>query len=265
MRPYPTLAFLASTRQSAGLVRKHITAITTRGGRPISEARQQALETGPRLSEPLFWEARDLSRILLLPGIMPLVSHVALCECAALFGPSQVDDVAFLKSGALDNLPLGVACRIALQFGLDDPIQLEQPALHVELWSSLGANERGADPGQCPWCLARTYDDTGLLGEPHLPTCLPHNLWGARSRAPYLISSIPEPATPRPRGVARTASESLKRLRQERHMTQAQLASASELHSNYYSRLERGDVPLTETNAGKIAHALGCRTEELFR
>lgn len=57
----------------------------------------------------------------------------------------------------------------------------------------------------------------------------------------------------------------IKRLREERGMTQEELSSRARVSRAIISRLENGkDVVTTTETLKKIASALGCRVEEIF-
>lgn len=249
------LTHLKSIRVACGIGRKHVEAITAAAGRIIPTQRQDELENGPKRAEPWYDEAVDLSRILLLPGIMPMITPAHISSCTILFGQPLATDIDFLRAGI--RLPLSMACRITVELGLDDPIELEQHPRFQQIWSTIERNERSAGVDECPWCL-------GYAGL-HLPTCLPENLWASREVAPYLTANMPrpQPASKRTRGTARKAG-GLKALRVAKGITQIKLANDIDMNANYYSRIERGDLALTTKNAEKIAQLLGCPVDALY-
>jgi transcriptional regulator with XRE-family HTH domain len=64
---------------------------------------------------------------------------------------------------------------------------------------------------------------------------------------------------------ARWFGSTIRRLRQERRLTQAQLAEASDLSSTYLGIIERGENVPTLTVILQIAAGLGLHPMELFR
>jgi len=246
---------LSNIRVKSGLTRRNIESITTAAGRPITIDRQRELETGPIRAEPWFDEAADLSRILLLPGILPLLDEQGSASGNLTLydlGTPFPDEVDLFKRGV--RLPLSMACRLAVKFGLDDPIHLERHPLHVQIWSTLEQGERLGGPPICPWCL-------GEGG--HLPTCLPDNLWSPLSTEPYATATAPRPLRPGTKGTGRLAF-GLKRHRKATGITQDKLAGDVGMHPNYLARIEQLRNNLTEAHAITIARILGCTVEDLF-
>lgn len=266
-----SLPALSAIRVRAGLTKHNIVDITAAANRPISMVRLRELENGPIRSEPWLDEAIDLARILLLPGIVPMMwdrdQSLSRFEAKTLgdltlfdLGREQPDEVDLLKRGV--RLPLSMACRLAARFGLPDPIYLEQLPVHQQIWSVVEAGERTGGPLMCPWCLGTPVAGAGTPIE-HLPTCLPANVWGGRSTAPYATAGMPKPLRPGSKGSARLAWGLASR-RKAKGITQGQLASDVGLHPGYISRIEQARHPLTEAHATNMARLLGCSVEDLF-
>ena len=57
----------------------------------------------------------------------------------------------------------------------------------------------------------------------------------------------------------------LRRKRQDRHMTQEELAERAGLSARYVGAIERGDVSASVTVLGQIAEALGVEPGDLLR
>jgi len=258
---------LSAIRAKSGLTKRNIADLTAAANRkhgPITIDRLRELENGPIRAEPWLDEATDLARILLLPGVVSMMwDEKAGVDAQAQItsgdltrfdlGHEMPDEVDMLLRGV--RLPLSMACRLAVRFGLTDPTQLEQLPIHQQIWATLEANERGAAPGECPWCRAP--------GGQHLPTCLPANIWSTRSTAPYATTTAPQPAKPGGRGLARMA-KGLKAARKATQLTQAQVASSIGMHPNYLARIEQLKHPLSDAHAINIARILGCTVEDLF-
>lgn len=259
---------LSAIRAKSGLTKRNIFDITTAAHRkhgPITIERLRELENGPIRAEPWLDEAVDLARILLLPGVVSMMWHgkagidthsrITSGDLTHFdLGHEMPDEVDLLLAGV--RLPLSMACRLAVRFGLDDPIHLEQLPVHQQIWATLERNERGAGLGECPWCRS-------AQGAPHLPTCLPANIWSARSTAPYATATAPQPAKPGGRGLARMA-KGLKDARKASRLTQAQVASSVGVHPNYLARIEQLKHPLSDAHAINIARILGCSVKDLF-
>jgi len=265
--PSVRLHTLRRIRLNSNLSDQNIVDIMTSSGRHpgFTKQRLKNLSTGRTKSEPWYDEARDLSRLLLLDGILPLMSDMDLpagepypSGTLTTFNIVPCDDatLSLLRNGA--RLTLGVACSIAAHFGLDDPIELEQHPRLVELWAALGSGERDGS-ARCPWCLQRAG-----AGAAHLPTCVGDNLLGERVHAPWRAAHAPKPARAsgkRESGVAR----GLKAMREAAKLTQPELARRAGIpHMTYISKLETGTLPLTDKKANQIAAALRCRVEDLY-
>lgn len=253
-----TLVCLRDHRRLADLTSRNIEAITSAANvrdprNPvITVERLRQLENLPR-HEPTYAEARTLARLLLLPGIAPLLSIGGIHAMTSVFGePDPFDFGHFTTS---DNVPLSIACRLAVSLGLDDPIELDILPIHTQLWATISQNERAAGPGECPWCRGS--------GGQHLPTCLPEAIWSPRNSSPYGTAAFPRPARPRTRGDSHMAF-GLKVLRAAKCVTQSQLASDVKINANYLSRIERLESKLTQGNAEKIAARLGVPVERIF-
>src|SRR5262245_27771200 len=100
-----------------GLTKEHVAAITAAAGRPITIERLKQLENGPVRAEPWFDEACDLARILLLPGITPMMWDpiVAVGRSNSIMsgdltqfvlGPSEPNEVELLRRGV--RMPLSM-------------------------------------------------------------------------------------------------------------------------------------------------------------
>lgn len=239
-----TLDNLKPTRLSKGFKRSHLADLVS-----LDEERLRDLEL--RKSEPWFDEACILARTLCIDGILPLIASDDL-TLSVLEAPRETD-LATWRSGARPSLLL--ACRIARLFGLADPYELSVTPLQRQLWEVMQANERHPEaPGWCPWCAADIFG-----GDPHLPTCLPNNLY-----TPHAETVAGEQALPAPPRVRRRSQRShgmpaygLKALREEREMFQKDAARLAGIHPNYYARIERSVVPLTVEVADALAEAWG--------
>lgn len=253
-----TLPLLSKMRLAAGLAPKHVVTISetkrTRDPRVgvITIDRLKELENLPR-HEPTYAEARDLARILLLPGIVPLITPMPLFTMSHVLGPLRPDDIYYWRMS--EDVPLSVACRITIALGLDDPLELEHMPVHTQLWATIEANERGAAPGVCPWCLGADGD--------HLPTCLPNVVWAPQSTHPYITATFPQTGRPSKRGDSRIAN-GLKACRARKGITARKLANDVKVHPNTISRIEQHDIPLTRRLAEKIAPLLGVTVDALY-
>lgn len=223
----------------------------------IPKARIQKLSNHTEMEEPWLDEAYLLHRVLCTPGIVPLMSGSGkLSECS--MGVFFASDVDAFRAGR--RLPLSVACRLAVRFGLDDPAELVARALHIQIWDVVSSNERGAEPGQCPWCLADVY-----AGATHDEMCLPNNLWGPRDVGDARDLMFPlRPSAKSHRKMPGARGAGLKPLRERLVMTQEQFAKMCGINKNTFSRMERGDLTLTLRNAEKIAAAFGVTVESLY-
>lgn len=226
----------------------------------ITPARLRQIVNATRQEEPWFDEAVVISRCLGLGGIVPLITSGDLTHC-----PTGIDlgaDVEMFRSGT--RMPLSMAVRLSLRFGLTDPAGLVVTTLHQQIWEALESGERTSTPGVCPWCRAVAP----AAGErvPHLPTCLPDNLWGPRNRALGLDESfIPRPLTDNTsrRGISRRA-HGVKALRTKLMKTQEQFGAAAGIGTNYIAQIERGNIPLTIAKAERIAAAYRVSIESLY-
>lgn len=246
-----TLDNLATIRHSKELRRQMLAVMTG-----IDVQRLRDFETGRDRTEPWYDEALKLAQAL-DTTILDLITSGSLT--ASAFGPAMPGDVDLFRAGV--RLPLSLACRVALKLGLEQPEMLQQHRIYQQIWSVIASNERGAEPGQCPWCLA-----TIAAGDPHRPTCLPHNLMGLRR--PDLvatpIATLPKPEKAGMRGTSGIAY-SLAALRKQNGLTQRQLADAVGINPSYLARIERCEVPLTKVNATRMALLWGCDVLDLYR
>jgi transcriptional regulator with XRE-family HTH domain len=242
-----TLSNLRPVRVEKGLTRPQLATLTD-----IDPQRLKSLEL--RTAEPWFDEAVVLSRILRTP-ISTLITSGSLTSSD--YGPAHERDTALWRTGA--RSPLSLACRVAEAFGLDDPAELTQGALARQVWEIIGANDRHPEyAGVCPWCAA----DVGL-GERHLETCLPNNLWGSALPGEDDVPAALKPAVKqaRTKGIA---AHNLKTHRDKAHMIQKEVADLLGINPNYYARIERGDVPLTTAHADKLAAHYGVDRAALY-
>lgn len=253
-----TLVLLRDHRRQADLTSRNIETIT--GAANIANPRSpvitvdrlKQLENLPR-HEPTYAEARLLTRILGLSTITSLMTVGTLHTMTNAFGTDDPSDLDWFRMSA--DVPLSIACRLTVHLGLDDPLELDSLPIHAQLWDILASGERGSTPGICPWCL--NPSDT------HRPTCLPQALWSPRSVAPYSTALFPRPARPRTRGDSHLAY-GLKVVRAARGVTQQSLASEIGRNANYFSRIERLELKLTQANAEKIALKLNVPVERIF-
>lgn len=233
-----TLDTLKPHRLAAKLTRFYLAHLTG-----IDEARIRELEL--RTAEPWLDEALKLHRILGTTGIMPLITSDNLTTPSDLDAPLPYDEHAWRHG---ERAPLSLAVRITARYGLDDPAQLVVSALHQQMWAIMSATERFNDAGGwCPWCAAAISG-----GEPHLPTCLPNNLFTPHTCGDQKIEHILRP----PRGPGRKAGMRAKGLRAPRvaaGMTQQQVADHLGMSANHYARMERGELPLSIDKADSLA------------
>lgn len=230
-----TLNLLRNTRTSRDLKRPHLEAITG-----IDASRLRTLEL--RLAEPWFDEAVLLSYALGTHGIVPLLTSGSLTDCD--LGEPTESDLPVWRSGA--RAPLSLACRMAVAFGLSDPRTLSVDPVARQVWEIVAANDRHPEhAGICPWCIADV-----AMGEEHLATCLPHNLYGPRDVAHEGAVLLPSRKHERTKGIP---ARGLKAQRLAHNMIQKEVAEVLDIHVNYYARLERADVPLTVEHADKLA------------
>lgn len=59
-------------------------------------------------------------------------------------------------------------------------------------------------------------------------------------------------------------AERLKTLRTEKNMTQSEVAEKADINTNYYAKVERGDVTASIPMLEKIATAIGADISEIF-
>lgn len=224
-----------------------------------------------RKSEPYFHEAVLIARALCVDGLLPLITLGKLTDCdmdgrpSCDLGVPLPSDMAMLRGGI--PMPLSLACRITVQLGLSDPVELAQPRPETmqQIWSIVASGERlwgiGGQAG-CPWCR-----EPVSAGAAHLPTCLPHNLYGARGRhlvAPGIITAPPLPMRP---GKGRRASDfarNLRTLRERSGESAKDLSYRVGMLATYYSRIERLRLPLTLDKAKPLAGALGVEIALLY-
>lgn len=210
----------------------------------ISHQRIKGLANKTTQDEPWLSEAYIIHRALGTHGILPLMSKLPLAQ-SPMDIPFDSDLRIFRNS---KDVSLSLACRIAVRFGLDDPAQLVVDPLHRTMWEIMERSERSSDQGFCPWCRAH-------ISDPHLDTCLPHNLWGPRVHGVLTPALAP---VPRRSGVRKTSSGrafGMKRVRTALGMTQQQLGAPANINNNTIAKIERGDDPLTRKMAERLTHA----------
>ena len=266
MLPAVVLRNLATIRVRTGIKDRDVVSIMKASGRHdgFTLERYRKLALGSRKSEPWYDEARDLSRILLLDGILPLVSDFDVMPgepypsgtlTSFNIGEHTGLDLVMLRVKA--RMPLTVAMRLAARFGLNDPIELEQTPHLVQLWDTLASGERGGD-AQCPWC--REHTGTGAA---HLPTCLGENLLGARTEVAHSTAGFPQPARASGKR-ASGAGRGVAHMRKLSRLTQVELGDRAGINSVYLSKIESGAVSLTEDKARALVRVLGCSMQALY-
>jgi transcriptional regulator with XRE-family HTH domain len=242
-----TLSNLRLTRVAKRLTRHQLAHLSD-----ISNQRLRELELRDR--EPWFDEALTLSQILrtTLPALIASES-LTLCD----LGPSLPTDTAIWRSGARCSLSL--ACRVARAFGLDDPAFLTCTDLTRQVWEVIGANDRHPEHGGlCPWCIADI-----AMGEPHLATCLPANLWGPHVQPDTpLIAAAPAVRPVKAKGIP---ALNLRVHRVNAGRIQKEISDVLGINVNYYARLERGDGPLSPAHAATLAAYYGVDRALLYR
>ena len=210
------------------------------------------------MEEPWLDEAVMLSRVLRVDGVLPLIGPdpIALTPMGVAFD----HDLASFWSGERMSLSLGL--RVALKFALNDPIHLQRIAVgHYhpsggsdparQIWSEVASNARGAEPGMCPWCLSDIY-----AGAEHLPTCLPHNLWGTRNKPRLSPLLAPIPSRKHARRARAGRALGLKHVRDTiAFQSQEQMATNLGVSRNHFALIEQGNRSLTQELAEKIAAA----------
>lgn len=241
-----TLANLRQTRKTLTLYRRHLSAITG-----IDEARIRIIDRGE--SEPWYDEALILSRAMCTDGILPLITSGSLTLSTLDLDPLSKNDLRAWRAGV--RATLSQACRLALHYGLTDPADLQPSAMARQIWEVLETSERLPSTDEygvvyiCPWCAVDRYPtDAGQA--PHLPTCLPNNLWAAPTGED--VANRPRPATPRTRGKS-MPGRGLRALREQKGATQREVATTIGLNPNYYTRIERCEVPLQPATAERLA------------
>lgn len=228
----------------------------------IPVLRIRALENASTRDEPWLDEAWKLARAVGTAGILQLVSTSGDLTDLDLDFP-MVSDMDVWRSGA--RLPLTLACRLAIQFGVNDPYHLVVEEGHRQIWDIVSTNERGAEPGCCPWCLADMFPSEDTPTPRHAPWCLPDNLWGRRD----LIDKAELGHMPRTRtaGAKRTSTAKgwgLKALRCRLMKTQKQFAEAIGMDPTYYPRVERCEQALALKYAERVAAAFRVDVASLY-
>lgn len=244
---------LKSVYMSRGQTAKSLADLTG-----LSPDRIRALSNATMIEEPWFDEAVLLHRALGTSGILQLMTTSGdLASCP--MGVRLAEDITAFRAGM--RMPLSLACRIALRFGLSDPAELVVTPLQMQMWDILNATERHPEaPGWCAWCGA---DIIG--GQEHLPTCLPNNLWAPRNQVPYEdVFFKPRPRAPGQRRSFSAKARGLKALRLKHGRNQKNIADAVGMSANHYSRVERGEIPLTAVTAEKLAALFRVPVETIY-
>lgn len=226
----------------------------------ISRKRYGQLELHTRnISEPWFKEAIVLARVLNVEGIRDLLDKGKVKPLTQYqIGKPMPTDRDIFRSGL--QMDLATACRVAVEFGLDDPLHLVQPPTELvnQVWSVVASGERIG--GSCPWCLEPVVGDAG-----HLPTCLPANLFGVRSRR--LAPNVSFSPAPKIAGGAHGASglaHGLKRIRASHGLTQAAMGALFGVKPDHYAKMERCAVNLTVCRAECLANKLGIDVNAIY-
>lgn len=255
--PIVTLTASKPTRVAIGLTDKVLARITG-----IPQKRLAVLESlNDRIAEePWLDEAYQIACALNVPGIMNLIDTAPkITDVDWGFDPQ--DDLDVWRTDV--KLPLRFAARLAIRFGFDDPIDIVRlsktaPAAK-EVWSIVASGERSLTPGICPWCRSGIVGTAG-----HLPTCLPHIMWGPRDTPWQGLGVLPKPRRHGTRSAGSRPGKGLKRLRLRFGRTQSQMATIISRHPNYWSRLETLQDPLNADLAEKIAATFSVTIEELY-
>lgn len=216
----------------------------------IDTARLDKIVYPTKNTEPWFDEAVLLHRALCTAGILPLIGAPSLEAVTGLPIPLP-NDLDYLRADV--RLPLGLACNIALQLGLTDPVELIVTPLQRQIWSVVSSGERIhplSRHGRCPWCASEIVDGAG-----HLSTCLAENLLGDRGlHVTGPLGSLPRPPR-RNEGGGSLPAKGLKSIRERMSYTQAQMAALLGTQPNAYAQLERCERPLTLRMAKRFAQA----------
>lgn len=239
--PILTLATAKRYRESRGVTPKQLASIT---GINVKQIKVLESMSAHIAEEPWLDEARAIARALGVEGILPLVGAAALSDID--LGHDLNDDLDCWHTGC--RLPLSMACRLALRFGLVDPLQLyEIEPIYRQIWSIVATGERAGAPHNCAWCNA---DIVG--GAAHLRTCMPGHLFAARDKPILSLGVPPRPRKPGRRRSGSKAAPGLQAFRESRGVTQPAFAEAIGLHPNYLARLEQQREKLTLDVADRI-------------
>lgn len=217
-----------------------------------------------RVREPWLWEAHALTRALGMDTICTLIG-LPLHEIEQEEDPRG--DLAIWRTGCL--LPLSVACRLARRFGLPDPFYLQEiiniqgiAPIVGEAWAVIASGERLSAMGNwaaCPWCIQPA-------GEPHLPTCVPNNLWGTRDvdvASTIVVGPQPERPGKRPHGGHRAPG--LKGVRERLGVSKQNMADFLGFSMPHYHKVEQTGANLTFDAAKKLREKFGVHPGELYQ
>lgn len=248
------------------IVLTHLKALRTRLAYPrvllsgmsgIAPQRLRQIEL--REVEPWFDETVILTRLL---GISSVMDLIASCDLTSFEDDPKffAHDVRYWAEGV--RLPLPMALRLARRFGLARPDDLDVPALTRQIWDVLSATERHPEaPGWCAWCQADI-----AAGEAHSGACLPFHLWGERPSLGFTSEAIIGEARPGVSGRrgGRAIAHGLHALRKAHGLTQERMGQIIGLNANYYSRIERGVMPLTLERGTALADRFGVSRDSIY-
>lgn len=244
------------------MVSRGLTAATLSNLTGITPARLKSLLHLNAMEEPFFDEAALLARALCTQGILPIMGGEGPLRGRAM-GMAFPSDMGVYRSGA--RVPLSLACRVAVQLGLTDPLQLgrDNPLsdpLHRQIWQIMERSERSSDSGLCPWCRSSIG-----AGDPHLPSCLPDALWG--ENIPFtLLPGVTQPLTRKSgKRMPSAIGAGVKRVRTALGMTQRQFGKPAGIGESYIAQIEQRANSLTQRMAERIVAAHpGIPIAELF-
>jgi DNA-binding XRE family transcriptional regulator len=217
--------------------------------------KKRITEISSRKYEPMLSEAHRIATALGHTTIRPLITSGNLTLSELFCGVRLPDDVDQMRAGRA--MPLSLACRVAMQLGVEDPAVLIVTPWQRSMWHMM-SRERACHTGKCPWCFEP-------VGYDHLDTCVAEAIWGPRDAEQVTLYS-PQPHPIRP-GKGQRASGRAPGLAHQRKLagiTPAQLHNMIGLRADYLSRIEKGRLNLTLDKAEQIARVLNCDTALLY-